>query len=71
MVLVETEKISYSLCGSSWYNQDKLFRTDLNIFLGYVNNPIIVSAGGLFELSAVTFKNVINVCSFVYFLYSN
>ncbi|XP_063985721.1 odorant receptor 33b-like [Diachasmimorpha longicaudata] len=59
IILVESEKTSYSIYASQWYNEDRVFRNNLKIFLGAVHNPLTVTAGGLIELTAETFKNIL------------
>ncbi|XP_063985717.1 uncharacterized protein LOC135166911 isoform X2 [Diachasmimorpha longicaudata] len=60
IILVESDKSSDSLYVSHWYERDREFRNNVKIFLGAVRNPLIVSAGGLCDLSAVTFKNILS-----------
>ncbi|XP_063985713.1 odorant receptor 47b-like isoform X1 [Diachasmimorpha longicaudata] len=59
IILVESEKTSDSLYASHWYYRDTIFRNNVKIFLGAIKNPLIVSAGGLVDLSAETFKNIL------------
>ncbi|THK32985.1 odorant receptor coreceptor [Diachasma alloeum] len=58
-VLVESDRTGSSLHASHWYDMDITFRKNMKIFLGAVRNPMIVSAGGLVDLSAETFKNLL------------
>nr|WHS04413.1 odorant receptor 10 [Psyttalia incisi] len=58
LILVESEKTSDSLYSSHWYNEDRVFRNNLKIFLGAVRNPLAVTAGVFVDLTAETFKNV-------------
>ncbi|XP_063985708.1 uncharacterized protein LOC135166907 [Diachasmimorpha longicaudata] len=59
IILVESDKTSFAIYSSQWYDRDMLYRSNIKIFLSLVRNPLIVSAGGLFDLSAVTFKNIL------------
>ncbi|XP_011297376.1 odorant receptor 47b [Fopius arisanus] len=59
IILVESEKTSDSLYASHWYYRNTTFRNNVKIFLGAIKNPLIVSAGGLVDLSAETFKNIL------------
>ncbi|THK32982.1 odorant receptor 33b [Diachasma alloeum] len=60
IILVESDRSSNSLYVSHWYTRDREFRDNVKIFLGAIRNPLIVRAGGLCDLSAVTFKNIIS-----------
>ncbi|XP_063985706.1 uncharacterized protein LOC135166905 isoform X2 [Diachasmimorpha longicaudata] len=59
IILVESDKTSFAIYSSQWYDRDIVYRNNVKIFLSLVRNPLIVSAGGLFDLSAVTFKNIL------------
>ncbi|THK32983.1 odorant receptor 59b-like isoform X2 [Diachasma alloeum] len=58
--LIESDKSSNSLYEAHCYERDKEFRDNAKIFLGAVKNSLIISAGGLYDLSAVTFKNLLS-----------
>ncbi|XP_011297372.1 uncharacterized protein [Fopius arisanus] len=60
MILVESDKSSNSLYMSHWYEGNRTFRNNVKIFIGAIRKPLIVSAGGLCDLSAVTFKNILS-----------
>lgn len=60
IILVESDKTSTAIYSCCWYDQDIVYRNNVKIFLSLATNPLIVSAGGLFDLSALTFKNVYN-----------
>ncbi|XP_011297384.1 odorant receptor 22c [Fopius arisanus] len=59
IILVESDKTSFAIYSAQWYDRDIVYRNNIKIFLSLVRNPLIVSAGGLFDLSAVTFKNIL------------
>ncbi|XP_011297373.1 uncharacterized protein [Fopius arisanus] len=59
IILVESDKSTNSLYASHWYNCDKEFRENVKIFFDVIRNPLIIKVGGLYDLSALTFKNVI------------
>lgn len=65
IILVESDKTSTAIYSSHWYDRDIVYRNNIKVFLSVVRNPLIVSAGGLFDLSAVTFKNVCHIHSYI------
>ncbi|XP_011297375.1 odorant receptor 22a-like isoform X2 [Fopius arisanus] len=58
--LVESDKLSNSLYEARWYDVDREFRSNVKIFLGAVKDPLIIRAGGICDLTAVTFKNILS-----------
>ncbi|XP_011297383.1 odorant receptor 45b-like [Fopius arisanus] len=60
LILVESEKTSDAIYASHWYNQNKIFRNNLKIFLTATKNPLVVTAGDLIALTAETFKNILS-----------
>nr|WHS04417.1 odorant receptor 14 [Psyttalia incisi] len=52
-ILVESERTIDSIYTSHWYNQDRVFRNNLKIFLGAVRKPLTASASSLIDLTAV------------------
>ncbi|XP_063985636.1 uncharacterized protein LOC135166875 isoform X2 [Diachasmimorpha longicaudata] len=58
-IIEESDKTSTSLYQSCWYRGNRSFRTNVKVFSSLVENPMVVSAVGLFDLSVITYKNII------------
>ncbi|XP_015115876.1 uncharacterized protein LOC107040339 [Diachasma alloeum] len=58
-IIEESDKTSIALYESCWYRGNRSFRTNVKVFSSLVENPMVVSAVGLFDLSVITYKNII------------
>ncbi|XP_063991750.1 odorant receptor 42b-like [Diachasmimorpha longicaudata] len=58
-IISESDLVSSATYKSNWYKADKEFQTNMLIFAAMTQNPLSLSAFGLFELSLPTLKNVL------------
>ncbi|XP_063986102.1 uncharacterized protein LOC135167151 isoform X2 [Diachasmimorpha longicaudata] len=59
MIICESELISSAAYKSKWYQGDREFQRNMQIFSAMTRKPLYLSAFGVFQLSLPTLKNVI------------
>ncbi|EEZ97743.1 odorant receptor 54 [Tribolium castaneum] len=57
-VLDSTKNLYYSTYELQWYNTSAKFKTNLLIFMGQIQNPIVIYVAGIFSLDLETFKKI-------------